>query len=308
MASDAILRSYGDTNSREDVVRDALEILTARETQLYTKLGKTTAINTIHSYQTDTLLTAASLAVDEGADFTATALTTPTRLTNIVEIVTKYFKVTRTQQDISKYTGTNELQRQTEKGLMDWANAAEFDLLRATLTSGTSGTAPVMSGIIQAVSLANNHTSQTSGTAWAASILDSLIMNSWVNSNGDVPTELYVGAIMRKNTDQFTQKTNVVVNNPGGYSDIVKTVSTYTTAFTPLNINTHRYIQQVADATGRVLAINPEKLKIAELRSPYIDTTLARNGDYDPRAVTGKFTLETHNQNTNFFCDGFLNA
>lgn len=308
MGADSILRTYGDTNAREDVVRDALEILTARETQLYSKLGKTTAINTIHSYQTDTLMTAGSLAVEEGADYTATALTTPSRLTNLVEIVTKNFKVTRTQQDISHYTGTNELQRQTEKALMDWANAAEFDLIRSTLVSGASGTVAKMSGIIEATSLALNHTTQTSGTVWSASILDAYVMNSWTNSNGDVPTELYLGAILRKNTDGFTQKTNQVVNNPMGYTQIIRTVSTYTTAFSTLNVNTHRYIQQAADATGRVLAINPEKLKVAELRSPYIDTSLARLGDYDPRAITGKFTLEVHNQQTNFFSDGFLLA
>lgn len=308
MASDAILRTYGDVSAREDVVRDALEILTARETQIYNMLGKTTAINTVHAYLTDTLLTAASLGVDEGADYTASTLTTPSRLTNIVEIVAKAYKVTRTQQDISHYQGTNELQRQTEKALMDWANAAEFDLVRSTLTSAVSGTAPKLSGIIEATSLANNHTSQTSGTAWAASILDAYIMNAWTNSNGDVPTELYTGAILRRNTDYFTQKTNVVVNNPGGYTQIVKTVSTYSTAFSTLSINTHRYVQQGGDATGRVLCINPEKLKIAELRSPYIDTNLARSGDYDARAVVGKFTLEVHNQNTNFFGDGFLLA
>lgn len=306
--ADNILRTYGDVSAREDVVRDAIEILTARETQLYTRLGKTTAINTVHSYLTDTLLTAASLAVGEGEDYSATGLTTPSRLTNIVSIVAKNFRVTRTQQDIAHYQGTNELQRQTEKALMDWANAAEFDLVRSTLTSGASGTSPKMSGIIEATSLAANHTSQASGTAWAASILDALIMNSWTNSNGDVPTELYMGAILRKNTDQFTQKTNVVVNNPGGYQEILRTVSTYTTAFSTLKVNTHRYIQQAADTTGRVLAINPEKLKIAELRSPYIDPNLSRLGDYDNRAVIGKFTLEVHNQQTNFFADGFLLA
>jgi|ERR1035437_9473065 hypothetical protein len=308
MGADSILRTYGDTSAREDVVRDALEILTARETQIYNLLGKTTAINTIHAYQTDTLLTAASLAVGEGEDYTASVLTTPSRLTNLVEIVAKNFKVTRTQQDIAHYQGTNELQRQTEKALMDWANAAEFDLVRSTLVSGVSGTAPKMSGVIEACSLANNHTSQTSGTVWSASILDGYLMSSWTNSNGDVPTELFVGAILRRNTDYFTAKTNVVVNNPGGYTQIVKTVSTYTTAFSTLNVNTHRYIQAAigTDTTGRVLLINPEKLKIAELRSPYIDTNLARSGDYDARAVVGKFTLEVHNQNTNFFSDGFL--
>ena len=306
MSFNNVLATYGDVSAREDVVRDMIEILTARETQLYNELGKTTAINTVHSFLTDTLLTAASLAVAEQSDFTATSLTTPSRLTNIVEIVAKNFLVSRTQQDISHYQGVNELSRQTEKALMDWANAAEFDLLRQSLTSGVSGTAPTLNGIIYATSLSTNHTSQTSGAVWAASILDSLIANVWTNSNGEMCTDIYVGAILRKDTDGFTQKTNVVVN--AQLEDIVKTVSRYTTAFTTLDLRTHRYIQLAGDATARVLLINPEKLKVAELRSPYIDTTLARLGDYDNRAVIGKFTLEVHNQNTHSFCDGFLLA
>lgn len=306
MAADIILRSYGDVSAREDVVMNAIEILTARETQIYNMLGKTTAINTIHAYLTDTLRTAASQAVEEASDYTALVNSTPSRLTNIVEIVAVPFKVSRTQQDITHYQGQNELQRQTEKALMDWANAAEFDLVRGTLTSGASGTAPKLNGIIAGISKSTNYTSHTSGTVWSSSILDGLVQNNWDNSNGDVPTELFMGSILRKNTDTFTQKTNVVVN--AQLPDLVKTVSTYTTAFTTMRVHTHRYIQQSGDATGRVLAINPDKLKVAVLRAPYIDTTLARSGDYDVRAVIGKFTLEVHNQDDNFYADGFLKA
>lgn len=310
MAADLILRTYGDSAIREDVVFNQIEILTARETQIMNQLGKTTAISTIHSYLTDTLRTAASQAVEEGADFTALANTTPSRLTNIVEIIAVPFKVSRTQQQVEHYTGQNELERQTQKALMDWGNSAEFDLVRSTLTSGASGTAPKMNGIIAAISKSTNYTSQTSGTVWAASILDALVLNNWTNSNGDVSTDLYMGGILRRNTDYFTQKSNVVVNAPG-ISTIVRTVSTYQTAFTTLSIHTHRYLQQSGDATGRVLGLRPEKLKVAFLVNggkPYIDTSLARSGDYDVRSVTGKFTLEVHNQDSNWYADGYLLA
>lgn len=306
MASDAILRSYGDVSAREDVVMNSIEILTAKETQLYNKLGKTSAINTIHSYLVDTLRTAQSQAVEEAADYTSLANNTPSRLTNIVEVVAVPFKVSRTQQDIQHYHGSNELSRQTEKALMDWANAAEFDLVRSTLTSGASGTAPKMSGVIQGISKSTTYTSHTSGTAWSSSILDGLVQNSWDNSKGDLATDIYMGSILRKNTDYFTQKTNVVVN--ANVPDIIKTVSTYTTAFTTLSVHTHRFVQQASDATGRVLALNTEKLKVAVLRAPYIDSTLARSGDYDARAIVGKFTLEVRNQDVNFYADGFLKA
>jgi Family of unknown function (DUF5309) len=307
MASEtaSTLLSYGDSARKEDVVLNAIEILTARETQIMNMLGKTTAIDTVHHFLTDTLLTAASLAVTEAGDYSKSTLSTPTRNSNVVEIIAKAFAVSRTQQNIEHYHGQNELARQTEKALMDWANAAEFDLVRSTLVSGVSGTAPKLSGIIEATSVAANHTSHTSGTAWSASILDGLMKLCWDNSNGDVATDIFMGSKLRVDTDGFVQKTNTVVNN-GSLTGIVRTVSTYETAFGTLMVHTHRYIQQSSDATGRILAIRPEKLKLAFLEKPYIDTGLARSGPYDMRAVTGSFTLETRNKQSQFYADGFL--
>lgn len=310
MASDAILRSYGDSSAKEDVVLNAVEILTAKETQIFNMLGKTSAINTVHSYLTDTLRTPTlnGLAVEESADYTMSANSTPSRLTNLVEILALPFAVSRTQQNISHYHGQDELSRQTQKALMDWGNAAEFDLVRSVLASGASGTTPKMNGIIAAISKSTNYTSHTSAVAWSASILDGLILANWQNSNGDVATDIFMGGIMRKNTDYFTQKSNVVVNGPT-VSSIVRTVSTYQTAFATMNIHTHRYIfVSGTDLTNRVLGIRPEKLKVAFLAKPTIDTDLARSGDYDKRAVVGKFTLEVHNQDSNFYADGFLNT
>jgi hypothetical protein len=306
MATDNILRTYGDSSAREDVVLNQIEILTAREEQIFNKLGKTKAIATVHSYLTDTLATAGTLAVAEGADYTAMVLTTPSRLTNLVEQIAAPFKVSRLQRAIEHYQGEDELTRQTSKALMNWGNAAEFDLVRSTLVSGASGTIPKLSGIIEATSKSTNHTSHSSGTVWSATILDGLMQINWVNSNGDVATDLYMGDILRKNTDGFTQKSNVVVN--AAITSLVKTVSTYTTAFGTINLHTHRYVQQSGDATGRVLAIRPEKLKVAILESPYIDKDLARSGPYDFYSVTGSLTLEVRNQDSNWFADGFLKA
>ena len=304
--ADLILNTYGDNSRKTDVVLNAIEILTAKETQIFNMLGKTTAIDTIHSYLTDTLRTAASAAVSESADYTIVASSTPSRLTNIVQKVNITYAVTDMQSDIEHFHGQNELARQTQKALMDWGNAAEFDLVRSTLVSGVSGTTMKMSGIIEATSKSTNHTSHTSGTVWSASILDGLMKGNWNNSNGDVATDLFLGSALRAQTDNFTQKSNVVVNG-GGISTIVRTVSTYTTAFGTLNIHTHRYLSITGtDATGRILALRPDKLKVAMLRTPYVDMNLARNGGYTKRAIDGSFTLEVRNQDSNFYADGFL--
>ncbi len=128
--------------------------------------------------------------------------------------------------------------------------------------------------------------------------------NCWDNSNGDVATDLFLGSYLRNVMDGFIQKSNIVVNG-SGMTAIVRTVSTYETAFGTLRVHTHRYLNvSGTDATGRVLAIRPDKLKVAFLRKPFIKE-LAELGDYSNRAVIGEFTLEIHNKDSNFLATGF---
>lgn len=303
MAADNIVRSYGDVSRKEDVVLNAVEILTARENFIFNMLQKTEAIDTVHHYLTDTLKAAENNANNEGDDYSYGSRTTPTRLTNIIQNMQVPFRVSDTQRNIEHYHGRDELERQTEKALMEFANDAEFSILRSTLVSGASGTAPQMSGLIEAISKSTNTTSHTSGTAWSATILDGLVKDNWDNSNGDLATELFMGSFLRKETDGFTQKSNVVVN--ASMTGIVRTVSTYTTAFGTLNLHTHRYIQQSGDATGRVLGLRPEKLRVAFLERPYVDNDIARTGPATKRSVNAGATIEVRNQDSNFFSDGF---
>jgi hypothetical protein len=305
MAIAGALQTYGDVSKKEDVVLNSIELLTAVENSIQSALGKTKAINMVHSYLTDTLLTAGSLAVEQGTDFSITAGTTPTRLTNIVEEIAKAFIVSRPEEQVQSYSGVNELDRQLTKALKDWGNALEFDLVRATLASGISGTVATFNGIIAGTSLANNTTAQTSGTVFSASILDALMYNSWATSNGDVATDVFVGGILKRAADNFVQKSNVVVNSPSSIANIVRTVTTFETSMGTVTIHKHRYVQQASDATGRVLAIRPEKIKVAYLDMPFIKN-LAENGAYSKKSVYGSCTVEFRNQNSNFFSSGYL--
>jgi hypothetical protein len=305
MALTNVFQTYGDATIKTDIVLDSVEILSAKEDGIFSMLGKTRAIAMVHSYPVDTLMTTASQAVEQGADFTYGARTSPTLLTNIVEEIAVPIRVTRPQIAVQHYTGQNELDRQLAKALSEFTNAVEFDLVRATLASGVSGTVATMAGIIQAISKSTNTTAQTSGTVFSATILDGLMQQCWTNSNGDVATDLFVGGIMKRVTDNFIAKTNVVMNTPD-IRGIIKTVTTYETSFGTMRIHKHRYVQQAGDATGRVLGIRPEKLKVAFLDTPTVLTDLQKGGAYEPRAVYGSMTLEVRNQDSNFFASGFL--
>lgn len=306
MAEDFILRSYGDVSKRESVL-GLVTILTAEEKQIMNMIGKTRAIDTVHSTLLDTLDTAASAAVAEAADYTAIANTTPTRLANVVETVAKPFKVSRVQQAVDHYHGENELTRQTKKRLKDFGNSAEFDLVRSTLVSGASGTVPKMRGLIQHISKNTNTTSHTSAVAWSASIMKGLMKANLDNSNGDVATDIFMGSFIKDTTDGFTNKVNTVSTGTN-VREVVQVVDIFETGLGKLKTHFHRYVQQTADATARVLAIRPEVHAVAYLEEPYIDKELARTGPFDFYAVTGSMTLETKNQDCNFFADGFLKA
>lgn len=297
--------TYGDLSKREDVVLNAVEILTAEENQVQVSLGRGRCINMVHSYLTDTLRTAASAAVEQGTDFTAGARTTPSRLTNIVQEIAIPFRVSRPEEVAQNYTGINEVERQTTKALKDWGNALEYDLVRGTLASGISGTAATMQGLEVNISKSTNTTAQTSGTVFSATILDAFMGNNWTNSNGDVVTDLYVGGILRRVVDTFVQKTNQVVNNPAGPQVIVRTISTFETSMGTIQVHKHRFVQQAGDATGIVLGIRPEKHVVAYLDMPFIKQ-LAESGAYSFKAVYGSLTVETHNQDSNFFANGYL--
>jgi len=303
MATDNILRTYSDESRKEDVL-GLVEILTPKENWFVRNLRKGKVTDTIVSTLTDTLETAASGAVNETGDYTAAALTTPSKLTNLVEIVAKPFKVARTQNQIEKYTNENELRRQTTKKLAEWGNSAEFDIVRSTLVSGASGTTPKMSGIIQATSKSSNHTTQSSGTVFSASILKGLMKANWDNSNGNVATDIFMGSFLSDAMDDFTNKSYTVVNGTNEKT-IVNSIDLYETGLGKVRKHTHRYIQQSGDATGRILAVNPQYLELGYLQKPFIDTGLARSGDYDFRAIVGKLTLRVRNQDVHWFADGY---
>lgn len=307
MAADSILRSYGDVNIRESV-RPLIEILTAEEDSIQNALRKTDAIQGTHSTLLDTLRTAQDNAMGEGADYTLSANSTPVRLSNVVQTTAIPFGVTRFQQAATHFTGENELSRQTNKALRDYHNSVEFSLVRNTLVSGVSGTAPKAEGLIAHISKSTNTTAQTSGTVWSASILKGLMKANWDNSNGDVATDLYMGSILKNNTDDFVNKSTNVVTGVNT-REIVTSVDVFETGLGKVRVHAHRYVDiSGTDATCRVLGLNLDKHAIAYLYEPFVDKEIARSGPYDKYAVVGAWTLETRNQDSNFFASGYLRS
>ncbi len=298
------LLTYGDQAIVRSVQKE-IEILTATENMLLTGLRKSTAKAMIHSWQDDVLSTPGSAAATEYRAFTPQALTTPILRTNVVEHVYRAGAVTDAQQKVTHESGENELVRQERKVMMDWANSAEFDLLRSTLTSGASGLVPKMNGVIATIS--TNATTHTSGTVFSESILNALVELTWQNGNGDVATDILVGSKMKRRISQFSGGITKNVEASARRSGSV--VDMYETDFGTLSVHLHRYMQQSTDGTARVLGMRMDKYYIAYLQGGEAELTeqgkRATSTDF---AISGYLTLENRNEKCSFFANGFLLA
>lgn len=301
MAADNYLRSYSDTSIKEDVL-DAIETLTAQENWLLNNLGKTTAASTTHEWQTDTLMTVSSggLTVAEGADASLTALTTPSRVTNITEIIRKDFGVTRTQRKVAHYGFEDPYIYQTTKAMKDWGNHAEYELLRSTLTSGVSGTAPSMKGIRALVT--TNVTAHTSGTVFSETILQGLLTLIYTNGAGQFADTILVGSNLKKKISGFVSGSTKYIDATD--KKLVNMVAVYESDFGVQKVVLHRYVTLSADSTAECDIITKDTFKIAYLDRPHIEP-LSKAGDTDRAMLVGELTLEGRNEALNVEATGF---
>lgn len=301
MATDNYLRTYSDTSIPEDVL-DAIELLTAQENWLLNNLGKTTASATTHEWQTDTLMTvsAGGLTVAEGADASLSALTTPSRVTNITEIIKKDFGVTRTQRKVAHYGFEDPFPYQTQKAMKDWGNHTEYELLRSTLTSGVSGTAPSMKGIRALIT--TNVTAHNSGTVFSETILQGLLQLIFTNGSGAFADTLLVGANLKKKISGFVSGSTKYID--AFEKKLVNSVAVYESDFGLQQIVLHRYVTVSGDATAEIDILTKDTWKIAYLDRPHIDP-LAKLGDSDRASLVGELTLEGRQEALNVEATGF---
>lgn len=299
----AELRTYGD-NSIVESVQEMIEILTPVENFLMRNLRKSTARAMVHQWQDDTLDSAGSKASNEYVAFAPDTSTTPTLRTNIVEHVLKQYSVTTAQTKVSHFSQEDEFSRQTTKAMKSWSNAAEFDLLRSSLVSGASGTAPRMNGVIKTIT--TNSTSHASGTVFSESILIGLLQLTWDNSSGDTATDLLVGAALKRRISAFT--TGITKNVEASDRMAGQVVQLYESDFGTVKVHLHRYVQiSGTDATSRIVGMNTDKYYVAQLagEGPELKEQAVRATSRDA-VIEGFLTLENRQEKSSFFSDGFL--
>ena len=295
--------SYDANGIREDL-ENVIYNISPEETPFYSSLKKTSASNTLHEWQTDSLRASAANAHIEGDDTTANAVSGTTRQGNYTQIFKNAVTVADTDEGLDKAGRSAEMAYQTLK----IAKEQKLDIEKALLdnnarVSGGSTTARELAGapswmtsnITNSGTGAANPTgdgtdARTDGTqtVFSQADFDSAMQSIW--ENGGRPDSVYLSAFQMNKALGFTGNNNQRSQVQAGDEKVIKSLDVYitpwgTVEFTPTREN-----------RGRDVFIMQNDMWSAAVLRPTKNTALAKTGDSTKRQVLTELTLVCKNE------------
>lgn len=306
--------TYNQVGIREDLSGVIYDI-SPMETYFSSRVTKTSATNTLHEWQTDTLDSpVATNSWVEGDDFSAGAINPTTRLKNYTNISRKDFVVTRTANLVNTAGRSKELAYQKVRKGMALKRDIESQLLQnKAATAGASNGARV-SASVETWIYTNNDihpsgvttgttpapvsgiagTAGTDGTAAAVTSAEliSALQQAW--SCGGMVDVILAGAPLKKKIDAFTNLATPYRNvNSGQQADIVAAADVYVSDFGSHKVVLSRYMR-----ASVILCLDMSTWALAWLDKMHVED-IAKSGDSEKRMIVAEYTLEARSPTAN---------
>ena len=299
---------YNAEGLREDLA-DVIYNISPEDTPFLSGIGRETAKQTLHEWQTDSLAapdTGNALPDGFEADF---ATPTPTvRVGNRTQISGKTVAISGTLEAVDKAGRRSELAYQIAKKGAELKRDMEAILLSNQGSSdGSFGVPRTLAGLGAWVKTNTDHAGdgadpayvsgvpsagRTDGTprAFTEDILKGVAQSVW--STGGTLKVLMVGPYNKTVVSGFNGIADHVVNisNPGAVTGIVAAVDVYTSDFGTLRIVPNRF-QRERDGWF----LDFDLLKLATLRN-FRTEKLAKTGDADKRMLLVEYTLRVNQE------------
>lgn len=303
------LTAFSAIGNREDLENTIYKVA-VNKTPFTNAIGKDTAKNTYHEWQTFSLRTpvGTNKAV-QGDDTAATTSKTTTRVGNRTQIFKEAGSVSATQEAIDSAGRASEMAWQTvQKGeelvtdmevsfignyasiTGDATTATQTGGALAWLTSnvsrGSGGSSGGFSGGV--VAAATNGTQRTLTEALFKSIMASSF------NNGARPTMAFMGASHKQVFSSFTGIADIRRDVSGTQmATITAAADVYVSDFGAVTVTPVQY-----GLTRDVLLIDPAYVAVASLR-PITKTALAKTGDADRFQIVAEKALVMRNEKAN---------
>jgi Family of unknown function (DUF5309) len=297
-----VLTRYETTaGAREDVL-DVISQLSPEETPFLSRLGVGNAIAAVHSWLTDTLIsaTACGSQVGEGATAVSISLSGRTRLTNYTQISAYTIDISGTQEATTMYGTENEYSYQLDRGMKTWKIWVDRTLWTSTSASGSgSGTVRAMTGAIDAI-----QTNRTTGSAASCALTENVfnsLLQSVAETGGGIANTAYARGFNKRRISSFATN-NTRYSEVGEEGRVRNFVSVYESDFGTIEVVFERYI-----TPNEVAVLNMDSWRLSYLRRPFVKP-LSDIGDSRRAMIVGEYTLEYLAESHNGLLSAFASA
>ena len=280
-------KTYDTVGIREDL-QNAIYDISPTTTPFMSTIGKSTAKNTFHEWQTDSLadvdLTNAKI---EGADAVSAVLTPTTRVGNYTQISDKVVQVSTTDDKVDKAGRSTETAYQLAKASAEIKRDMEAILLSDQEKDAGATDAPRKLGGLETWITTN--TVNTGGAELTEDMLKEAVLKAY-NSGGE-PDVLLVSPANKQVVSTFAgiaeQRYQAPKSSP---TTIIGSADVYLSDFGSVNVVPDRFL---SDDYSFVL--DPSMASVAYLR-PFKSQKLAKMGDSEKHLLNVEYTLVVNNE------------
>ena len=299
--------SYDAVGIREDLA-DVIYNVDPDETPFMSACSKTSARNTLHEWQTDSLRSSEENAHIEGDDTVADALTPTTRLNNRTQIFKNAIRIPGTDTGLNKAGRGREMAYQSRKMLQvhkldieralflnqpkvggDDLTARKLAGVPTWLTtnvefeSGNSGANPTGDG-------SDARTDDGTPVAFSQARFDSVMQSRWENGGKKDGISVYLSAFQMNKALGFVGNNNQRGTLNAKSGEVVNYMDMYMTPW-----GTVKWVMSRENRARDVFVLQDDMWCVATLRSTR-NEPLAKTGDSERRQLVTELTLESKNE------------
>jgi hypothetical protein len=303
----AVYQTYQTVGIREDLA-DIIYSISPTETPFMSGVAKTSATNTSHQWQTDSLADVAANAAVEGAAISYGTMSATTKLTNYTQISTKAIQVSGTNDAVTSAGRNNELAYQVAQAAKELKRDMETALLsNVAAAAGNATTARKLGGVQTWISSNVDAGSGGSGAGGGAARTDGTqrafnedqlkgVLRSCFDAGGN-PNMIMVGAFNKQKLSGFTGGSTRF--DQAEDRRLVTSIDVYESDFGTLQVAPNRFIRG-ANATAAkkgqdALILEMDYWAVSFLRDFALQTP-AQTADADQRFMVAEYTLESRNE------------
>ena len=286
MAQATALKTY-DFNTNRESLSDVIGIVAQDMTPFLSSLKREKVENTYFEWSTDDISTGSSNAQIEGADYSFSLDSAPSRTGAYTQIFNKLAKVSKTELAADPAGMSDALSYQIEKKLREIATDVEAALMTGTGNSGASGTAREIKGVVNWIATNVETGTGTGSEALTEDMYNDLLQTIW--DAGGRPDVTYTNSFNKRKISSFSTSNtrNLEMEAEGRLRNYV---SVYESDFGVQKIELEPFI------TSSVVAVLQSDLwALAEMR-PITVEEYPSQGSYTAKIVEGEMGLKSHQE------------